>query len=198
MSNSRFRTMRLIAEVIGSTGTYCSSRRSGCTLPSIIGFVSPVLPMAILRGRTRSIPWKIKDRVLSSSLRDKDKKQDCTVIPQELALSGSQTTMFITDAQIHLWEVNRPDRPWMKGLQRPPHRPNGFSAEEILAEMDAVGVNRAILVPPTWVGDNNQSVLEAAARYPNRFAVVGRFNAKAPDAREQLGRWLDQNRTLGI
>jgi len=54
------------------------------------------------------------------------------VIPQELALSGSQTTMFITDAQIHLWEVNRPDRPWMKGLQRPPHRPNGFSARKSL------------------------------------------------------------------
>src|SRR5260370_37453269 len=114
MSNSRFRTMRLIAEVIGSTWTYCSSKPSGRTLPSIIGFVGPVLPMAILRGRTRSIPWKIKDRVLSSSLHDKDKKQDCTVILQELALSGFQTTMLITDAQIHLSEIDRPDRPWLK------------------------------------------------------------------------------------
>jgi len=35
---------------------------------------------------------EIKDRVLSSSLRDKGKKQDCAVIPQELALPGSQTT----------------------------------------------------------------------------------------------------------
>jgi len=49
-------------------------------------------------------------------------------------LAGFQTTMLITDAQIHLWEVDRLDRPWMKGLQRPPHRPNGFSAEEIIAE----------------------------------------------------------------
>src|SRR5258706_7183140 len=146
--------------------------------------------MAILRGRTRSIPWKIKDRVLSSSLHDKDKKQDCTVILQELALSGFQTTMLITDAQIPLWEVNRPDRPWLKGLQRPPHRPDGFSAEELLAEMDEVGVNRAVIVPPTWVGDNNQSVLEAAAKYPGRFAVVSRFYPTAPDAREQLQRWL--------
>jgi len=67
-------------------------------------------------------------------LRDKDKKLDCAAILQELALSGSQITMLITDAQVHLWEVNRPDRPWMKGLQRPPHWPNGFSAEEIIAE----------------------------------------------------------------
>jgi predicted TIM-barrel fold metal-dependent hydrolase len=108
------------------------------------------------------------------------------------------TPMFITDAQIHLWETDRPDRPWMKGLQRPPHRPNGFSAEQILAEMDSVGVNRAVIVPPTWVGDNNQSVLEGAAKYPSRFAVVGRFNPKAPDAREQMERWLNQGHMLGI
>jgi predicted TIM-barrel fold metal-dependent hydrolase len=131
-------------------------------------------------------------------LRDKDKKQDCTVILHELALSGSQPTMFITDVQIHLWEANRPDRLWMKGLQRPPHRPDGFSAEEVLAEMDEVGVNRAVIVPPAWVGDNNQSVLEAAAKYPDRFAVVGRFNPKAPDAREQLEGWLNQAHMLGI
>jgi hypothetical protein len=56
------------------------------------------------------------------------------VILQRLALSGFLITMLTTDVQIHLWEVDRPDRPWMKGLQRPPHRPNGFSAEEIIAE----------------------------------------------------------------
>jgi hypothetical protein len=56
------------------------------------------------------------------------------VIMQELALSSSQITMLITDVQIHLWGINRHDRPWMKGLQRPHHRPNGFSAEEIIAE----------------------------------------------------------------
>jgi hypothetical protein len=31
------------------------------------------------------------------------------MILQELALSGSRSTMFITDAQIHLWEVNPPE-----------------------------------------------------------------------------------------
>jgi L-fuconolactonase len=47
--------------------------------------------------------------------------------------------MLISDAQVHLWEADRPDRPWPKGQQRPPHRPDGFSAEEMLAEMDAGG-----------------------------------------------------------
>jgi predicted TIM-barrel fold metal-dependent hydrolase len=106
--------------------------------------------------------------------------------------------MLITDAQIHLWEVDRPDRPWIKGLQRPPHRPNGFGAEEILAEMDAIGVDRAVIVPPTWVGDNNDSVLEAASKYPKRFAVVGRFDPIAHDARAKLEKWLNQPHMLGV
>ena len=64
--------------------------------------------------------------------------------------------------------------------------------------MDAAGVNRAVVVPPTWVGDNNQTVLEAAAKYPARLAVVGRFDPKAQDAREQLNGWLKQPHMLGI
>src|SRR5258705_12992337 len=111
MSNSRFRTMRLIAEVIGSTGTYCSSRPSGCTLPSIIGFVSPVLPMAILRGGTRWIPWKPRLEYFQLDCVTRTKKQDCAIILQRLALSGFSDThvdpMLITDAQIHLWEIDR-------------------------------------------------------------------------------------------
>ena len=106
--------------------------------------------------------------------------------------------MLITDAQVHLWEPDRPDRPWPGKPQRPPHRPQGFSAKEMLAEMDAVGVDRAIVVTPHWVGDNNATVLEAAAKYPARFAVIGRFDAKAPDARAQLVGWLAQPHMLGI
>jgi predicted TIM-barrel fold metal-dependent hydrolase len=104
----------------------------------------------------------------------------------------------ITDAQVHLWEVDRPDRPWPKEQPRPPHKPNGFSAGEMLAEMDAAGVDRAVIVPPFWVGDNNATALEAAARQPARFAVVGRFDVKAPDARAQLEGWMKQPHMLGV
>jgi len=38
---------------------------------------------------------------------------------QELAWSGSQTPMLIKEVQIHIWEIDWPERPWMKGLQRP-------------------------------------------------------------------------------
>jgi hypothetical protein len=68
----------------------------------------------------------------------------------------------------------------------------------MLKEMDAAGVDRAVIVPPTWAGDSNEWGLDVAAMYPNRFAVVGRFDAKAPDARRQLVGWLKQPHMLGV
>jgi predicted TIM-barrel fold metal-dependent hydrolase len=106
--------------------------------------------------------------------------------------------MLVTDAQIHVWEVDRPDRPWPQPPRNQPQREGGFSAEEALAEMDAAGVDRAVLVPPTWVGENNATALEAAERYPDRFAVMGRFDTDAPDAEQQLAGWLEQPGMLGI
>ena len=106
--------------------------------------------------------------------------------------------MLVTDVQVHLWEPEHPDRPWPKPQQRPPHRPYGFSAEEMLLEMDAAGVDRAVIVPPTWAGDSNTCALAMAAQYPERLAVVGRFDAKAPDARSQLDGWMQQPHMLGV
>jgi len=106
--------------------------------------------------------------------------------------------MLITDAQIHVWEVDRPERPWPKPLRTPPQLPNGFSAAEAIAAMNAVGVDRAVLVPPSWVGEENATALEAAAAYPARFAVMGRIDPFAPDALERIARWREQPGMLGI
>jgi len=105
--------------------------------------------------------------------------------------------MIVTDVQVHLWEAERADKPWPP-FSRKPHKPNGFGVDEMLAEMKAAGVDRAVIVPPTWTGDSNDYALEIAKRYPERFAVVGRFNPKAPDASAQLDGWLKQPHMLGV
>src|SRR5712692_3643445 len=104
---------------------------------------------------------------------------------------------MITDAQVHLWEVSRPDRPWPPARNEP-HTANGWTAEQMVAEMDAAGVDRAVIVPPTWVGEENLTALEAAAKHPRRFAVMGRFDVDAPDAAERLAGWMKQPGMLGI
>lgn len=105
--------------------------------------------------------------------------------------------MKIIDAQIHVWSADSPSRPWPAGRAQYAHGPS-LSAEDVLRVMDATGVERAVLVPPSWIGDDNSDSVDAARRYPDRFAVMGRFDPKAPDAGERLPRWLEQPGMRGI
>jgi predicted TIM-barrel fold metal-dependent hydrolase len=113
----------------------------------------------------------------------------------------------ITDSQIHLWEAHRPDRPWpVEERGKPfvavpgarPHRVEPLGADEMLALMDGAGVDRAVVVPPSPIGDSNLTALEAAARHPQRFAVMGRLDPFADDAASQLACWREQPGMLGI
>jgi len=106
--------------------------------------------------------------------------------------------MIVTDAQVHVWEADRPDRPWPTPRRVEPQQEGGFSAEEAIVEMDAASVDRAVIVPPSWVGENNATAVEAAQKYPARFGVMGRFDLNAPGAAGQLDGWLDQPGMLGI
>jgi predicted TIM-barrel fold metal-dependent hydrolase len=103
----------------------------------------------------------------------------------------------IVDAQIHGWGADSPDRPWPRagadGRTVAPQRVTPLSPAEALAEMDAAGVDRAILVPPSWEGDRNDLALAAAAAYPDRFAVMGRI----PACTTSLADWRSRRGMLG-
>lgn len=105
--------------------------------------------------------------------------------------------MTIVDAQIHVWSADTPSRPWPAGRAQHAHGPS-LGAEEVLRVMDAAGVARAVLVPPSWIGDDNGDSVDAARRYPDRFAVMGRFDPKTPDAAQRLAGWLEQPGMRGI
>src|SRR5262249_52519630 len=68
---------------------------------------------------------------------------------------------------------------------------------EMLGAMEAVGVDRAVIVPPAWAGENNAPALAAASRYPGRFAVMGRLDPYAPDSPERLEHWRGQPNMVG-
>lgn len=104
--------------------------------------------------------------------------------------------MLIVDAQVHIWGANTPERPWPARLEA--HRDVPIGKDELLREMDAAGVDRVIIVPPSWEGDRNDLALAAAAAHPDRFAVMGRLDTEAPDARERVRAWLDQRGMLGL
>lgn len=102
---------------------------------------------------------------------------------------------MIVDAQVHVWGPSTPERPWPARAE--PHRAP-LGKDELLAEMDKAGVDRALLVPPSWEGDRNDLALEAAQAHPDRYAVMGRFDPDAPGARGQVADWRKQKGMLGM
>jgi predicted TIM-barrel fold metal-dependent hydrolase len=104
--------------------------------------------------------------------------------------------MFIVDSQIHVWGANTPERPWPARAEA--QKPYPVTAEMVLTEMDANGVDRVIIVPPSWEGDRNDLGLAAARARPDRFAVVGRLDVEAPGGREQIAGWMKQPGMLGL
>jgi predicted TIM-barrel fold metal-dependent hydrolase len=106
--------------------------------------------------------------------------------------------MDITDSQVHIWEAERPDRPWPSGGFVPPWAFTPFSAEALIEEMDTAGVAHAFLVPPAFDGGRNDYCLDAAARFPGRFAVMGRIPLDDPRAPELMEKWVDEPHGIGL
>jgi predicted TIM-barrel fold metal-dependent hydrolase len=103
---------------------------------------------------------------------------------------------MIVDAQIHLWKAESPDWPWVPG--RKPQLPEPFTIEKALPLMDEAGVDRAVIVPPSWPGDRNDYAIEAARRHPNRFAIMGRIPVTNPQSAALLPKWREQPGMLGV
>lgn len=98
--------------------------------------------------------------------------------------------MLIVDSQVHLWNAGTPN-PWHRQIP-------AYSKDELLSEMDEASVDRAVIVPPMWMGDTNDLALEAAQAHPDRLAVLGRLSLDDPASRTVLDDWKKQSGMLGL
>ena len=71
--------------------------------------------------------------------------------------------MIITDSGLHIWQAPTPERPWNLAKA---HLKDPMSYEDLRVRMKEAGVDRAILVPPSFAGAYPEYSLEAAAKYP--------------------------------
>ena len=110
--------------------------------------------------------------------------------------TGQPAKRTIVDAQVHLWKAESEDWKWVPGMK--PQMPEPFTIEKLVPLMDQAGVDRVVVVPPSWPGDRNDYALEAAKRYPNRCAVMGRIPLKNPQAAALLPKWKEQPGMLGV
>src|SRR6202171_5809876 len=104
---------------------------------------------------------------------------------------------IIVDAQVHIWLAHTPERPWPADGIGQAHIPRPFSYYELLARMDEAGVDRVVIVPPSWEGYHNEYAMEAAKKWPHRFAVMGRLRLDDPKSKDLLTTWKDQAGMLG-
>ena len=103
---------------------------------------------------------------------------------------------MIVDSQVHLWKAETPDWRWVSG--RVAQLPEPFTIEKLVLLMDEAGVDRAVIVPPSWPGDRNDYALEAVKRYPGRFAVMRRIPLEKPESAALLPKWREQPGMLGV
>jgi L-fuconolactonase len=119
-------------------------------------------------------------------------------MPIETNPNAHDPERIICDAQIHTWEAEKPEDPWPSGRQAKPHRADPLTGAEALAVMDEAGVDRAILVPPSWVGERNGDACADAQKYPSRFRVMGRFDVEQECDPEVVRTWREQPGMLGM
>jgi predicted TIM-barrel fold metal-dependent hydrolase len=104
--------------------------------------------------------------------------------------------MKIVDAQVHVWGADTPQRPWPKRAE--PQRPIPLDHTDLLREMTEAGVDRVIIVPPSWEGDRNDLAIAAHQAHPTRFATMGRLDPQDPASRSLLANWRQQPGMLGL
>src|SRR5215472_8159523 len=108
---------------------------------------------------------------------------------------GEERAMPTIDAQVHAYERNRPARPWQGTLYGPPE----VTGDQMVAAMDAVGVDGAVLVSPfsmyRWDASYAQEVYAA---HPTRFRLVKPVDPADPRVAENIADWAAAAGTVGI
>lgn len=110
---------------------------------------------------------------------------------------AGRSKVRVTDAQVHIWLPSSRERPWPSGGSQYAHGPE-LRAERLLTMMDEAGVDRAVLVPPSFEGDYNDYCLSAARRNPERLAVMGRLRLNEAQTVAELQRWRKECHVLGV
>jgi predicted TIM-barrel fold metal-dependent hydrolase len=101
--------------------------------------------------------------------------------------------MKVIDAQVHIWsQTVIPSGGGHRQVSK-------LTAEELLGEMDEAGVDAGLIHPPaSWDPTSNALAIEAAKKYPDRFAIMGQFPPENPDNVKLIPGWRKQPGMMGL
>ena len=108
---------------------------------------------------------------------------------------ASQTDPTPTiDSQVHAYERDHPGRPWARPLPGPAE----VTGDDMVAAMDAVGVDGALLVSPwTMYRFDASYVLEVQAKHPGRFGLIKPFDPRVAAVSDEIAEWATRPGVVG-
>ena len=101
----------------------------------------------------------------------------------------------IIDSQVHSYERDRPERPWIGFLQGP----DEVTGDDMVAAMDAVGVDGALLISPFSMYRYDASyALEVYAKHPDRFGLIKPFDPQSETVADEIAEWTGTPGVVGV
>ena len=98
------------------------------------------------------------------------------------------------DSQVHAYERNRPERPWSGFLQGP----DEVTGDDMVAAMDAVGVDGALLISPfSMYRYDGSYALEVYAKHPGRFGLIKPFDPQSEAVADEVAEWAGTPGVVG-
>jgi L-fuconolactonase len=103
--------------------------------------------------------------------------------------------MLTIDAQVHAYERDRPERPWAAVLHGPPE----VTGDDMVAAMDAVGVDGAVLVSPyTMYRYDASYAIDVHAKRPGRFALIKPVDPTDPAVADTIAEWAKKDGAVAV
>ena len=100
----------------------------------------------------------------------------------------------VIDVQVHAYERNSPERPWVGFLQGPEE----VTGDDMVAAMDAVGVDGALLVSPySMYGYDASYALDVYAKHPGKFALIRPFDPESESIDDEMAEWTGTPGVVG-
>jgi L-fuconolactonase len=105
------------------------------------------------------------------------------------------TAMLTIDSQVHAYERDHLGRPWVGTLAGPPE----VTGDDMVAAMDAVGVDGALLVSPYSMYRYDASyALAVGAAHPGRFGLIKPVDPTDPGVADTIADWAALDGTVAI
>lgn len=103
--------------------------------------------------------------------------------------------MMVIDSQVHAYEANTPSRPW----HMVPDWPDHATGDEMVAAMDKVHVDGAILVSPfSMYRYDGSYAVEVQRAHPGRMAIVKPVDPDDGNVADVIADWKKTPGTVGI